>query len=108
MRSERRRKAVLRGGIIKMQQVRSPLEQIGGQIAGLIVHPASREVERYPLPRRTYFNRTETVQNLLNLVHVTLRQQQQKIVVAQPGGNVRSAACLFQTPAEFLDRRVHC
>ena len=56
MRRERRGIAVVGGRVVKMQKIRCALEHIGGQIAGLIVHPAGSEVERDFLSRRTHFD----------------------------------------------------
>src|SRR5260370_19005462 len=41
---ESRGKAVVGSCVVEMERIRGALEQIGGQIAGLIVHPARSEV----------------------------------------------------------------
>jgi hypothetical protein len=52
-----------------MKKFRSPLEQIGGEIAGLIVNPAGGEIERNFLARGADFDGAEPVQNLFDLVY---------------------------------------
>jgi hypothetical protein len=42
------RKALLGGGVVEVKEFRGPLEQIGGQVTGLIVDPAGSEVEGNP------------------------------------------------------------
>lgn len=107
VRRESCRKAFLRSGVIEMKQLSGALEQIGGQVAGLIVNPARSEVERDFLARGAYFDGAETIQNLFNFVYATFWKQQKKVVVAEPRGNVRAAARFFQAAAEFLERGVY-
>ena len=76
------------GSVVEMKKFRSPLKQIGGQIARLIVNPARGEVERDFFPRRTYFDGAKPAQDLLHLVHAALGKQQNEIIVAEPRGNV--------------------
>jgi hypothetical protein len=101
------RKAVLRSGVIEMKQVGGALEQIGGEVAGLVIDPAGRVDQRNFLPQGIYFHGAETVQHLLDLIQTTFRKQKKEIVIADACGNVGAAACLFQVAGELLKRRVH-
>lgn len=102
MRRESRGITFVRRGIVKMKKFSSPLEQISGQIAGLVVYPAGSKIERNSFARCADFDGAKAIQNLFDLIQSTLRQQKEEIVVAEPRGNVRAAAGFFRRRASSL------
>lgn len=61
------RETVVCRGVVKMQKLGGPLEQVGRKIARLIVNPAGSEVQGYLLPGSADLDRTKAVQYLLHL-----------------------------------------
>ncbi len=90
-----------------MQELRGPLEQIRGQVAGLIVHPTGR-VSNVDLPSGAgNFDDADAVQDHLDFGQVAFRQHQKEIIVSQPRREIRAAAGSLQAAGKLLQGRVH-
>src|SRR5213594_103536 len=108
MGSNRRGKTFIGGVFVEVQELRGALEQIAGQIAGLIVHPPGGVDEIDFAAGTNLFEGTEPVQDRFDLAQVAFGQHQQKIVFGKAGREIGAATGLLQAPGELFQSRIRC
>ena len=108
MRGQRRGETLFGGVFVEVKELRGALEQIRGQVAGLIIHPSCGVSKVHLAAGTGHFESANTVQDCLDFTQVAFRQHQQEIVAGQAGRKIGAAARLLQTPRKFFQSRVQC
>src|SRR5258708_1056472 len=86
------RKAVFRGVLVQVKQLRRATEQIRRQVARLIIHPSGCVGDVYFPPRANHLQRAKTVQDYFDFTQVAFRHHHQEIVVCQAPPKIRPTA----------------
>ena len=108
MGSQRGGKTFIGGVFVEMEELRGALEQIAGQIAGLIVHPPGRVDEIDFAAGTNHLEGAKPVQDRFDLAQVAFGQHQQEIVFGKAGREIGAATGLLQTPGELFQSRIRC
>jgi hypothetical protein len=107
MGSEGGGEAFFGGVFVEVEELGGALEQIGGEIAGLIVDKAGGVGESDFATGAGHFKRAKAVEDGLDFAEIAFGKHEQEILVGESSGKIGAAAGFFHAAGKFLQSSVH-